>query len=146
VWPQFAQWLLVDLVHGVIRYAKTDAKKKAVQRVADLYGMGAKATKNEFREAAIACRSAYAYADADADAATYAAYSADAAAYAYAHADAAADAYAYADAAADAAADAYAHAHAADDAADARQKARRFQAEKLLKLLKAAPVPRKKAA
>ena len=120
VWPKFVQWLLVDPVHGVIRYAKTDAQKKAIQRVADLYAMSSKATKDEFREAARACRNAYA-ADAAADAAdaAYAAYAADAAA------DAAYAAYA-----------AY--------AADARQKARRFQAEKLLELLRAAPV--KKAA
>lgn len=37
VWPQFAMWLLADPQDGVIRFARTDAQRAAIQRVADLY-------------------------------------------------------------------------------------------------------------
>ena len=104
VWAKFAQWLLTDSVHGVIRYAKTDEQKKAIQRVSDLYAKGKKATKEEFKKAARACRTAAAYVAAAA-AAAYAAY-----------------------------------------VAAAREKARRFQAEKLLELLRSAPVRKEKKA
>jgi hypothetical protein len=126
VWPQFAQWLLVDSEWGVIKYIKKEEHRQVIQRVADLYAAGDKSTKDEFRQAAEACRAVRrhyaAYADAAyADAAYAAAYAAYAAA-------------AYAAYAADAAA-AYA-AYAA-----ARQKARTAQANKLMELLHAAPVP-----
>ncbi len=85
VWSQFAQWLMVDPAWGVIKHVKDKAGKKAIQHVADLYAMGSKATAEEFKAAARACRELRAAAYADADAAAYAAY--DAAAYA-------ADAYA----------------------------------------------------
>ena len=37
VWPKFAVWLLGDKDHGVIRHAKTDASKKAILDVVELY-------------------------------------------------------------------------------------------------------------
>ncbi len=129
VWPKFAEWLLVDKDNGVIRHAKTDRVKQAIQGVADLFKIviaGGKVTIEEWRKAR-------AYADADA-----------AAAAAYADADAAAAAYAAAAtaaAAAAAAAAAYADAAYADAAyAAARRNARKAQAEKLLELLASAPV------
>jgi hypothetical protein len=139
VWPRFAIWLLVEKRTGVIRYAKTDAQRAAIQRVAALYGKVVKGdlvAVSDWRAAAAA---------ADAYAAAYAA-AADAAAYA------AAAAAAYADAAANAtdAAAAYAAAYAADAAAYAaaanatgRQRSYERMARKLLTLLKTAPVPRK---
>ena len=155
VWPKFAVWLLVDPEHGVIRYAKTDATRKAIQDVADGYVAGIEGRpliRDEWmnlRRAAAAAADADAYAAAAAYAA-YAAYAAAAAAaYTYADADAADAAYAaYAAAAAAYAADADADAadaaaYAADadaDAAyaDARQKARIAQADKLIELIEAA--------
>jgi len=118
---QFLHWLLVDPLDGVIRFAKTDRTKKAVQDVADLYAKKI-AGETVTREQWELVRKAAAADAAAADAAAYAA----AAAAAYAAAAAAA---AYADAAADADAD-----------ADARTKARVRQSEKLLELLAAAPV------
>jgi hypothetical protein len=133
VWPRFAVWLLVDKRTGVIRHAKTDAQRAAIQRVADLYGKvvkGEPVADSDWRAAA---------ADAAYDAAS-AAYDAASAAAA---ADAAADAASAAAAAAyDAASAAYDAASAAYDAA-ARQRSYERMARKLLTLLKAAPVPRK---
>jgi hypothetical protein len=140
VWPQFAQWLLVDAEWGVIKYIKKEEHQKVIQRVADLYAAGDKATRDEFLEAARACREVRErYAAAAAYAAAAYAAAAAAAAAAYAAADAA---YAAAYAAADAA---YAAAYAAGAYADARQKARTAQANKLMELLYAAPVPREAA-
>ena len=37
IWPKFLHWLLIDKKDGVIKYAKTDNQRKAIQDVADLY-------------------------------------------------------------------------------------------------------------
>jgi hypothetical protein len=153
VWSQFAQWLLVDAEWGVIKYIKKEEHRKVIQRVADLYAAGDKATMDEFLEAARACREVRRHyaaanaadaaanaADAAANAANAAANAADAAANA---ANAAANA-AYA-AAANAANAAAANAANAAAYANANAKARTAQANKLMELLYAAPVPRKAA-
>jgi hypothetical protein len=131
-WDKFAHFMLVDENHGVIKFAKTDHTKKAIQDIADMYARKIKGEKIDANEwisvrknadaaayaAASAAASAYAayaaYAsDADASAAAYAA-----SAYAAYAADAAYAASAYADAYS-AASDAYA-AYASDaDASDA---------------------------
>jgi hypothetical protein len=114
---QFMRWLLIDPEEGVIRFAKREKTKQAIENVGALYGRlldGGTVSEEEWRNAR-----AYAAADAAAYAAYAAAYAAAAAAYAAAYA-------------ADAAA-AYAAAYAA------RTKARVRQSEKLLELLRAAP-------
>ena len=70
VWRKFFIWMLVDPQDGVIKYAKTDSGKKAIQDVADLISksLTIKITSGQYRDAAYA---------ADADAA--AAHAADAA-------------------------------------------------------------------
>jgi hypothetical protein len=124
VGDRFEHWLLMDEKDGVIRFAKTDEQRKAIVQVGELYAKrlaGEKVERKEWREVwdeAWRVRSAAA-ADAAAAAAAFAAY---AAAYA---ADAAAAASA---------------AYAADAAASARTSARVRQSEKLLELLRAAPV------
>jgi len=126
VWPRFAVWLMDDAEFGVIRFARNDRQRAAIQDVADAYRRvleGQEVTRTEWRQYAADAADA-------ADAAAAAAYAAYAAAYA---ADAAADA-AYAAAAA--AAYAYA-ADAADADADARITVRRAQATKLLELIRA---------
>ena len=83
VWPKFAHWMLLDPEHGVIRFAKKEKTKQAIQRVGELYELkvaGKEPTKQEWKDAAAAAYAADA-AD-DADAAAYAADDADAAAYA----------------------------------------------------------------
>ncbi len=127
IWPKFAVWLLTDETNGVLKYAKTDKSKKAIQQIADYYEKYSEITLEQWRAAAAAAYAAAAAADAAAAAAAAAA--ADAAAAAAAAADAAADAAAAAYAAADAAA-AY--------AADARLQHRIAQANKLLELLREA--------
>jgi hypothetical protein len=129
---KFLFWLLVDPKDGVIRFAKTDRSRAAIQKVGALYRRkisGKTITREEWKAAAAAAAAAAyaAYVAADAAAAAYAAYVAADTAYA---ADAADAAYA-----ADAAADAAYAAYAADAA---RQQARKIQAEKLLLLLRAA--------
>jgi hypothetical protein len=104
VWPDFAVWLLTDPDSGVLRHAKSNASRKSIQEVADLYF--ARVPDGDARWSK---SRAYAYAtDADAAAATHAAHAAyapyaapDAAAYVVYAIVAAADAYAedYADAA-----------------------------------------------
>ena len=163
----FFIWLLGDPADGVIRHAKTDKTRDAIQRVVDLYRRHANGEKIAVAnwQAAAAADDADAYASADAAdaaaAAAYAAYaSADAAAAdadaaasaaadaaAYADADAAAYAAAayadaaYADAAYAYAANAYAANAYAGDAADAaRHGSRSKQADKLIELLAAAPM------
>ncbi len=78
VWPKFAVWLLVDEVDGVIKFARTDQQRDAIQNVANLYTLvieGRKVPTSTWQSAAAA-----AYADGTAAAAAaYAAY-----AYAYA--------------------------------------------------------------
>ncbi len=155
VWDKFAYWLLVGDV-GVVKLAKTERSKAAIEAVAQLYMRklsGEQVERAEWQGAAAA-----AAADADAYAYAYAAYAyaaaASASAYAYAAyayaaaASASADAYADADAAAAADADAYAYAAAASasayayaaSAADygrsvARQRHYTKMAEKLLQLM-----------
>jgi hypothetical protein len=135
VWHQFAHWLLVDPQDGVIKYAKTDKTKDAIQLVAQLYDRAARGLLVEKKEWQRAQGVAYAAAAADAaDAAADAAYAAADAAYAAAAAAYAAAAAAYAAAAAAAA--------AADAYATARRKSYKRQADKLVELLlAAAPVP-----
>ncbi len=125
VWPQFALWLLSDETNGVIRFAKTDRTKDAINGVAALYKRvvaGEVVGIAEWRAARNAA--AYAAAAADADYAAYAAAAAAAAAYA-----------ADADAAADAAYAAYAAYAAA--AADARHTHFECMANKLIEIIAA---------
>jgi hypothetical protein len=54
VWPRFAAWLLVDAEHGVIRFAKNERQRTAIQAVADLYSRqiaGETISKNMWRSA-----------------------------------------------------------------------------------------------
>jgi hypothetical protein len=54
VWPQFAVWLLVDPQDGVIKFAKTERSRQAIQEVADLYSQqlnGLTITEQEWRAA-----------------------------------------------------------------------------------------------
>jgi len=67
VWPKFAIAILVDPDHGVIRHAKTDEQRVAIQRVADLYMNDG--SVEEFREAKSAAHAAAAHAAAAAAAA-----------------------------------------------------------------------------
>ena len=128
---KFLHWLLVDPNDGVIKFAKNDNVRKAIQAVADLFEKkmaGKLVTPEQWEVVRLA---AAAYAASASSAAAYAAYAASAYASASAAAYASsAAAYAYADAA-DAA-------YAADAAA--RKKAFIRQAEKLLELMAAAPV------
>ena len=139
-----AKWfilMLVDPQDGVIKFAKTDIARNAIQEVANLYtsqDRGEAVSVSDFKkyaDAAPAATSAYAYAAADAAAAASSADAAAASAYAYAYAYAAASAAsAYA---ASAAASTYAYAHAS--AANATRKQYRIkQANKLIELLSAA--------
>ena len=124
---RFMHWLLVDPVDGVLRFAKTDQQRNAIQSAGGLYLRqidGGTVTEKEWHAAADAAYAAYA-----------AAYAADAAA---AYAAAAAAAYAAAAAAADAAAAAAAAAADAAYAAAARITARVKQSEALLRFLAAA--------
>lgn len=131
VWPKFAYWLLNDPKNGVIRFAKTNTTKIAIENVGNLY---LRSLKEEVsRESWLEVRN-YA-ADAASAAASYASAAASAAASYAASAAAAAD---YAAVAAD-----YASAAAAADySADARSRIK--QSEKLLELLKDATVKRKR--
>jgi hypothetical protein len=64
IWPQFSQWLLVDPQYGVLRHARTDEGRAAIQRVADLYRDGY--TPEQMRAAArAAARAARAAAEAE---------------------------------------------------------------------------------
>ncbi len=137
VWKKFLVWLLVDPETGVIRHAKKDETKKAIQDVADLIekSLLENVTSEQFMAVRKVARAAAADDADDADAYAYAAAAyADDAAAAYADADAAAAA-AYAAAAA---ADAYAAADDADaDDAYKNAKVTRFSqmADKLIQLL-----------
>ena len=125
VGDKFLHWLLIDPQDGVIKYAKTDRTKKAIQDVADLYVKkiaGEVVEADEWKKARTAADAA------DAAYAAYAAYAADAAS---AYAADAASAYA-ADAASAYAADA-ASAYAAD-AAYAAERLRRRRRRRRLRL------------
>ena len=144
IWPQFAIWLLSDPASGVIRFAKTDEQRAAIDGVAELYRQRAPRGDPRWDPARNAAYAAYDAAAAAADAAAaYAATAADAAAAtadaAAAYAAAAYAAYAAAYAAYAAAAAAYA-AYAAAAAAYAAARKIHWQAcaEKLLDLLRAA--------
>ena len=123
VWPKFAVWMLVDKKWGVLQFAKTARSKKAIQDVADAYKSVIK--DKTLRPDWETLRAA----------AAAAAYAAAAAAYA------AAAAAAYAAAAAAAADGQRGKAYES-----ARKKWREAQADKLIELLSAAPVPEKTAA
>jgi hypothetical protein len=95
VWPDFAVWLLTDPAAGLLRHAKSDAIRKSIRDVADLYAHrvpigDARWGKATADAAADAADAAYAATDAAADAAyayayaAYAAYAAAAAAATYA--------------------------------------------------------------
>jgi hypothetical protein len=147
VMPRFMVWLLSDPEHGTMRLC-SESGKEATEAVVALYQRlieGDLVVDQEWRavsklaataaDAAYAAYATAAYATAYAADAAYAAY----ATAAYATADAAyAAAYAATAAAADAAADAAAY--AAADAA-ARQTHYRRMRDKLLDLLRDAPVP-----
>ena len=78
VWPRFAHWMLLDPEHGVIRFAKKEKTKAAIQRVGELYGLqvaGKEPTKQEWKDAYAAAYAA-AYADAAAAARSQYAYTA----------------------------------------------------------------------
>jgi hypothetical protein len=141
VWPQFAHWMLVDPHSGVIKFAKTDTTRNAIQAVADLFSRwiaGVKPPREEWRR----CRSNAAAAAAAASASASASAAVSAAAYA-ATANAAAASAAYANAAATyASAAAYADdaaAYAAYAAYTTRKKFFDLASEKLLALMTAAP-------
>ena len=145
VWRRFFIWLLVDDAEGVIKYAKNEDGRKAIQNIANAFTQSLEGDVSyeewmKLKSAAEAAADA-AYA-AEAYAAAAAAYAAAAAAYAVeAYAAAAADAYTADAAAADA--EAYAAADAAAAAADARRLAARNRkyikmSEMLIQLLKEA--------
>ena len=126
VFPKFQRWLLIDPDYGVIRFAKTNKQRKVIEEAADIYldwpnvdREKARLVRDAARAAAAADSYAYTAADAAADAAAYAAAYA---AYAAADADYAADAAVYASYAA------------------ARKEHYRVMADKLIELIKAAPV------
>ena len=118
VFCRFMHWLLVDEIDGVIKFARSEKSKKAISRVAELFLKQIRGQAVEIEEWRAA------------DAATRATRAADAAA------TCAADA-AYAATCAAEAADAAACAAACDAA---RQATRSRQKDKLLELLRAAPV------
>jgi hypothetical protein len=134
VWPRFAVWMLVDEKWGVLQFAKTKRSRKAIQDVADAYQSAVNGAEKfpdwvALRNAAAAVVAA-AHSAADAASARWAAAAAVVASARWA-ADAAA-----------AAAAAVASAHsAADAAAAASARWRSAQAEKLLELMAAAPIP-----
>lgn len=122
VWPRFAVWLLSDRDHGTIRYARSDRSRDSIEAVVALFrrwiDRGERPPSEEWR-------ASYA-----ADAASYASY---ASSYASSYAaDAAADA-------ADAAA-AASYAYASSYAADARRAHWSRMADKLVELIRAAPM------
>ncbi len=118
----FLRWLLIDPVDGVIKYAKIEKARKSIQAVGDLYARKIKGEGIPVQDWKAAASAASAASAATAATAAYAA-SAATAAYAASAAYAAAAAV-YAAAAADA----------------ARSQSRIRQSEKLLELLRAAPV------
>ena len=155
VWPRFAHWLLVDAEHGVLRFAKNERQRTAIQSVADLYArqisgeeIGKDIWNSAYAAAAAATTTAAVYAATTATTAAtaYAAAAAAYAAYAYAATTAATTtaattaATATAAAAAAAATAVYAAVDAVDavvDAVDAKQRARIAQADRLIALLEA---------
>lgn len=126
VWNKFAIWLLIDVDHGVIKYAEKQTTIDSINAVANLYIRSLKedVPRGEWHDAADAAADVDAYTAAHA-----AAYAADA--YGDAAATAAGDA-AYA-ATAYAAAAAYGDAYAADAAA--RKKFWVKSSEELIRLL-----------
>jgi len=156
VWPQFAVWLLVDEQWGVLQFAEADRTQKAIAAVAEFYKSGKFGKREHYDEISKIRETAADAAGAAADAAwaatgdvwaaagaARAAWAAGAAARAAAAAAAAgaADAAGAAGAAAAAAAAAADAAGAAADAADAaKQKWLIAHADKLLELMRQAPV------
>jgi hypothetical protein len=141
VWPKFAVWMLVDSEWGVVRFARSARSKEAIRDVAALYARiaeGGEVGIDEWKAAAAAAaRSSAAAASCAVSAATAYIYTYD---YAF-FGDAA-------NAAANTAANYAAEAHAAGAFAYAssygiykHQKVRAAQADKLLELMSAAPLP-----
>ena len=135
VYPQFQRWLLIDPDYGVIRFAKTDQQRKVIQDSADLYLDWPNVDREKallVRDASASAADAYAHAvDAAYGSAAYAAYADSAAAYP----------------AAAAATDSAAYTAAAADAGDAARKDHYYaMSNKLIELIKAAPVPAHDAA
>ena len=130
---KFLHWLLVDPNDGVIKFAKNDNVRKAIQAVADLFEkkMAGKLVTPEQWEVVRLAAAASASSASSAASAYAASASSDYASASAAASASSAAAFAYADAA-----DAFAY--AADAAA--RKKAFIRQAEKLLELMAAAPV------
>lgn len=137
VWSKFVVWLLGNTEHGIIKFAKSDKSKPAIQTVIDLYNEKLNGKKVELKDWQLAKTATYAddaYADATyAHAAHAAAYASAAHAATYAAASAARAATYTDDAAA-------AHAHAAhaatyDAHAAARTRSGIRQSEKLLEIL-----------
>ena len=90
VLPKFMVWMLSDAVDGVIRFAKREATKAAIQEVSALYlrwAAGDKPATSEWESARKIAYDAYdaasAYAADAADAAAAASYAASTAVYAY---------------------------------------------------------------
>ncbi len=132
VWRQFAIWLLVDEEYGVIGFTRRGSQlHKVIQQVAQLYIEDCKDRKRwkAAKDAAWSVDAYEAYAATDAAAATDAGY----AGYAAAAAEAASSAAFYA---------AYAYAAAAAAAYAAAASAAHYErmANKLIKLLQAAPL------
>jgi hypothetical protein len=120
VWRKFMIWLLVDNTEGVIKYAKSEDSRKAIENIAAAFerSLVTEVSKSEWLNLRDTAYKSAAAAAAAAAASAYASAAAAASAYAYASASAAASAYASAAAAADADA-ASAAADAAAYAADA---------------------------
>lgn len=147
VWAKFAVWLLLDKKAGVLRYANSDAAKKAITGVADCYKRVIKGGKVSKKEWGRVCDAA-----ANSDIAAYY-YAVDAAYYCAraAHYSAANSADAHYSAANSASAAHYSAANAAYYSADAAAAdgyaARKLYwkrcATKLLALLRAAPLTKK---
>jgi hypothetical protein len=134
VWPKFAVWLLADPADGVIRFARSEKSRAAIQKVADLYLKQIAGEVVALEDWRIARESAYDVAHSSASASDAASSASSAAAYAtYA---------AYATSAAATTYAAYASSSAAAAAAGGASSsaARGKQADKLLELLATAPV------
>lgn len=132
VWSHFAIWLLTDEHDGVVKFARTKQTEDAIRGVSDIYVRSLTQPVDITEWGSVRAAAATAAANADTDAAKYAAAAAEAAADAADAADAYA-VYAYATAAAYATS-ATAAAYATSSAA-AREKFYIRMSEKLLELI-----------
>ena len=66
VWRQLMSWILTDEIHGVIKFAKTEKSKKAIQDVSDAFKDSLTKTieRDKWIELSRAADAAYAAADA----------------------------------------------------------------------------------